>query len=68
MKTKTRELIIIDDDINNIRKDIINFLSSSSYKRVLSISHDGLNIYKIVYEPVLKSVEKMRLKAVSHVD
>lgn len=65
---KTRELLIKDDDINNIRKDVMSFLSGSSYKQVLSISHVGLNLYKIVYEPVSKSVEKARSKAVSHAD
>lgn len=68
MKTKIRELLIKDDDINNIRKDVMSFLSSSSYKRVLSINHSGLNLYRIVYEPVSKSVEKTRSKAVSHAD
>ena len=68
MKVKTRELIIKDDDINNIRQDVLNFLSSSSYKQVLSIKHIGKNIYQIVYEPVSKSVKKMRKKSVSHKD
>lgn len=68
MKVKTRELIIKDDDINNIRQDVLNFLSSSSYKQVLSINHTGQNIYKIVYEPVSKSVKKMRKKSVSNKD
>lgn len=68
MQIKTRELLIKDDDINNIRKDVMSFLSGSSYKQVLSISHVGLNLYQIVYEPVSKSVEKTRLKAVSHKD
>lgn len=58
MKIKTRELIIRDDDIDNIRKDVISFLSSGAYKQVLSINHIGLNLYQIVYEP--KSMEKMR--------
>lgn len=68
MQIKTRELLIKDDDINNIRKDVMSFLSGSSYKQVLSISHVGLNLYQIVYEPVSKSVEKTRSKAVSHKD
>ena len=68
MKVKTRELIIKDDDINNIRQDVLNFLSSSSYKQVLSIKHIGKNIYQIVYEPVSKSVKKIRKKSVSHKD
>ena len=68
MKVKTRELIIKDDDINNIRQDVLNFLSSSSYKQVLSINHIGQNLYRIVYEPVSKSVKKMRKKSVSHKD
>ena len=68
MKVKTRELIIKDDDINNIRKDVLSFLSSSSYKQVLSINHIGQNLYRIVYEPVSKSVKKMRKKSVSHKD
>ena len=46
MKIKTRELLIKDDDINNIRKDVMNFLSSSVYKRVLSINHTGSNLYQ----------------------
>ena len=58
MKVKTRELIIKDDDINNIRQDVLNFLSSSSYKQVLSIKHIGKNIYQIVYEPVSKKREE----------
>ena len=68
MKVKTRELIIKDDDINNIRQDVLNFLSGSSYKQVLSIKHIGQNIYQIVYEPVSKSVKKIRKKSVSHKD
>ena len=68
MKVKTRELIIKDDDINNIRQDVLNFLSGSYYKQVLSINHIGKNIYKIVYEPVSKSVKKMRKKSVSNKD
>lgn len=68
MKIKTRELIIKDDDINNIRKDVLSFLSGSSYKQVLSVNHIGKNIYQIVYEPVSKSVKKMWQKSVSHKD
>lgn len=52
MKLNTRELIIKDNDINNIRKDVFNFLSSSSYKQVFSFKKIGSNIYQIVYEPV----------------
>ena len=55
MKIKTRELIIKDNDINNIRKDVLNFLFSSAYKQVLSVTHVGLNLYQIVYEPVSES-------------
>ena len=68
MQIKTRELIIKDDDINKVRKDVLNFLYSYSYKRVLSINHIRSNLYQIVYEPVSKSVEKTRSKAVSHKD
>lgn len=60
MKIKTRELLIKDDDINNVRKDVMSFLSSPSYKRVLSINHIGSNLYQIVYEPVLKSQRAWR--------
>ena len=68
MEVKTRELIIKDDDINNIRQDVLNFLSSSSYKQVLSINHIGQNLYRIIYEPVSKSVKKIRKKSVSYKD
>lgn len=68
MKIKTRDLIIKDDDINNIRKDVYSFLSGSSYKQVLSINHIGTNLYQIVYEPTSKSVKKMRQKTVSYKD
>ena len=62
MKVKTRELIIKDDDINNIRQDVLNFLSGSSYKQVLSVNHIGQNIYQIVYEPVSKKREENKEK------
>ena len=68
MQIKTRELIIKDNDINKIRKDVLNFLYSNAYKQVLSIRHIGLNLYQIVYEPLSKNVEKTRSKAVSHAD
>lgn len=55
MKIKTRDLVIKDGDINNIRKDVLNFLSSSAYKQVFSIKQIGLNLYQIVYEPVSES-------------
>ena len=62
MKVKTRELIIKDDDINNIRQDVLNFLSSSSYKQVLSIKHIGQNIQQIVYEKKKKKREENKEK------
>ena len=60
MKIKTRKLLIKDDDINNIRKDVMSFLSSPSYKRVLSINHIGSSFYQIVYEPASKSQKAWR--------
>lgn len=48
---KIRELLIADDNIDNVRKDVLSFLSSPSYKKILSINHDGTNFYRIVYVP-----------------
>lgn len=48
---KIRKLLIKDDDISNVRTDVLSFLASSLYKQVLSVNHIGLDLYQIVYEP-----------------